>query len=160
MKKIKRQLYHKINNEIEQEIISLIDNGYEQAALGTLGSGNVPFLSKALPFVFNKGLYLLLSDLSEHTKNVKLNPSVSLYFADIESHRSRSNNRRLTLQGKLVKLDLSKSSVDFLSLLDKYKLVDFGSEIWANFTDFNFYRFETSRELYVQGFGKAYERVL
>ena len=30
-------------------------------------------------------------------------------------------------------------------------------KFWSNFDDFNFYKFEERRKLYVYGFGSAYE---
>ena len=98
--------------------------------LGSLDSFAVPFVSKVLPFRFESELYMLLRDLSEHTKNLSINPSVSIHFAAEERPRTRPNNPRLTLQGKVVKLCFPKDSNMFVALLDKYKLVDCGSKVW------------------------------
>ena len=57
---------------------------------------------------YNDTIYLLISDLSEHTKNLNANPNASLYFAQEETHKIKSNNPRLTLQGKFKKVELKK----------------------------------------------------
>ena len=46
---------------------------------------------------YKDNLYLLLSDLSEHTKNIKTNKNSSIYFSAKETHQQKLNNPRLTL---------------------------------------------------------------
>lgn len=150
-------IYRSINDRVRKRVSKLIDNGYEQAALGTLDKSNFPFVSKIIPMFFEGDIYLLLSDLSEHTRNIGCNPVVSIYYAKQEEHKTKSNNPRLTLQGKLVKLQLAKEGVEFKLLIEKYNQIDFGSDLWAYFDDFNFYKFEEKRKLYVEGFAQAYE---
>ena len=151
--------YNKIDKKINNQITKLIDNGFQQAALGTLDINNCPFVSKAIPMVLEGRIYLLMSDLSEHARNVANNPNVSLYFAAAEEHKTKSKNPRLSMQGKLYKLILQKDNVFFNKLLLKYSSIDFGSKLWANFDDFNFYKFEQKRKLYVLGFGRAYQEL-
>ena len=153
----KRNLYTQIDANIAKKITKLVDCGFEQAALGTVGANKFPFVSKTIPMLFQNDIYVLLSDLSEHTRNVDCNPSVSIYFAAAESHQTKSNNPRLTLQGYLLKLSLKKEDEQFEALLSKYAKLDKGAELWAKFSDFNFYKFRVKRRLYIGGFGKAYE---
>ena len=156
----KKILYHTIEKKIENKIYDLIDNGYEQAALGTIDKKSMPFVSKGIPSVIKNRIYLLLSDLSEHTTNLMENPVGSLYFAAKEQHKTRSNNARLTLQGTVTKVVLKKSTDEFKLLINNHSEIDKGSDMWAYFEDFNFYEFHERRKLYVEGFGKAYEKVL
>lgn len=155
-----KSVYKKIKPRITLKIKALLDNGYEQAALGTIDRNQWPFVSKVIPLVIQNNIYLLLSDLSEHTKNVITNPSASLYFAAHEIHRSRSNNVRLTLQGTVTKLNLDKKGKEFKLFVKKHSTVDIGSDLWAYFDDFNFYEFHCTRQLYVEGFAKAYEELI
>ena len=154
-----KSLYKKIDPKIRQKINALLDNAYEQAALGTIDRNQWPLVTKVIPLVIKNNIFLLLSDLSEHTKNVMMNPVASLYFAGHEHHRSRSNNVRLTLQGTLTKLNLDKNGDEFKYFVEKHSIVDVGSEMWAYFDDFNFYEFHLKRQLYVEGFAKAYEKL-
>ena len=155
----KRNPYQKIDAHIRHKINKLIDNGYEQAALGTIDKENLPFVTKVIPVLFQDRIFILLSDLSEHTRNITANPVVSLYFAGKEKHKTKSNNSRLTLQGYLKKLSLNKKEEDFTQILEKLSKIDLGCELWANFEDFYFYEFYEKRKLYVEGFAKAYEEV-
>ena len=150
-------LYKKIDPKIRQKINMLLDNGYEQAALGTMDGDRWPLVTKVIPLLMKNNIYMLLSDLSEHTKNIINNPAASLYFAAREHHRSRSNNVRLTLQGTVTKLNLNKKSQKFKNFVEKHSELDIGSEMWAYFEDFNFYEFHEKRQLYIEGYAKAYE---
>ena len=66
-------MYQKTNSEIEKKIQKILEGNYEISVLGTNGKDNFPFLSKIIPMYKNDKLYLLISDLSEHTKNITLN---------------------------------------------------------------------------------------
>ena len=97
-------LYKKIDAKISSKINILLESTYEQAALGTIDKNQLPLVTKVVPLVIQNKIYMLLSDLSEHTQNITDNPAASLYFASPENHKTRSNNIRLTLQGKITKL--------------------------------------------------------
>ena len=113
-------------------------------------------VTKVIPMNYNDIVYLLISDLSEHTKNLNLNPYASLYFAQEEKHKIKSNNPRLTLQGLFKKLELKKDDPKFQMLLQNYNKIEPGAKMWGMFTDFNFYAFTEQKKIFVEGFGKAY----
>ena len=73
-------MYQKTNSEIENKIQNILEGEYEISVLGTNGKDNFPFLSKIIPMYKNKRLYILISDLSEHTKNIIENHRVSYLF--------------------------------------------------------------------------------
>ena len=151
-------MYQKTNSEIEKKIQNILEGDYEISVLGTNGKDNFPFLSKIIPMYKNDKLYLLISDLSEHTKNIYLNQYVSIYFSLKELNKTKSNNPRLTINGILKKHDLNKNDTVFLDLLESYQKVENGSKMWGMFTDFNFYSLIPKRALYIEGFGKAYQK--
>ena len=151
-------MYQKINPEIEKKIQNILEGGYEISVLGTNGKDNFPFLSKIIPMYKNDKLYLLISDLSEHTQNIVLNHNVSIYFSLKELNKTKSNNPRLTINGILEKHDLNKNDIIFLDLLESYQKIENGSKMWGMFTDFNFYSLSPKRALYIEGFGKAYQK--
>ena len=151
-------MYQKTNSEIEKKIQKILEGYYEISVLGTNGKDNFPFLSKIIPMYKNNKLYLLISDLSEHTKNIRANQNVSVYFSLKELNKTKSNNPRLTINGILKKHDLNKNDTIFLDLLDSYQKIENGSKMWGMFTDFNFYSLTAKRALYIEGFGKAYQK--
>ena len=151
-------MYQKTNSEIEKKIQKILEGNYEISVLGTNGKDNFPFLSKIIPMYKNDKLYLLISDLSEHTKNIILNQYVSIYFSLKELNKTKSNNPRLTINGILKKHALNKNDTVFLDLLESYQKIENGSKMWGMFTDFNFYSLIPKRALYIEGFGKAYQK--
>ena len=151
-------MYQKTNSEIENKIQSILEGEYEISVLGTNGKDNFPFLSKIIPMYKYNKLYFLISDLSEHTQNIKLNHRVSIYFALKELNKTKSNNPRLTINGIIKKQALNKSDKEFLDLLNAYQKIEKGSKMWGMFSDFNFYTLEPQRALYIEGFGKAYQK--
>ncbi len=153
----KISLTHKITEEIAIRIKKIINGNYQQAALGTIDDVGLPMVTKIIPMNYNGKIYLLISDLSEHTKNLNINPNASLYFAQEETHKIKSNNPRLTLQGFFKKVELKKDNPKFQILLKSYNKVEPGSKMWGMFTDFNFYVFTANKQIFVEGFGKAYQ---
>ena len=152
-------MYQKINPEIEKKIQNILEGDYEISVLGTNGKDNFPFLSKIIPMYKNNKLYLLISDLSEHTQNIALNHNVSIYFSLKELNKTKSNNPRLTINGIIKKHVLKKKDKEFIDLLNTYQKIENGSKMWGMFTDFNFYSLIPKRALYIEGFGKAYQKV-
>ena len=152
-------MYQKINPEIEKKIQNILEGGYEISVLGTNGKDNFPFLSKIIPMYKNNKLYLLISDLSEHTQNIVLNHNISIYFSLKELNKTKSNNPRLTINGIIKKHVLKKKDKEFIDLLNTYQKIENGSKMWGMFTDFNFYSLIPKRALYIEGFGKAYHKV-
>jgi|TARA_B100000768_G_C11172259_1_gene329235 hypothetical protein len=151
-------MYQDINPEIEQKIETIIQGEYEFSVLGTIGKENYPFISKILPMLYDNKLYILISDLSEHTNNIKENNKVSFYFSLKELNKNKLNNPRLTLIGKIKKIELDKSKKKFKDLLYAFEQIDKGSKMWGMFTDFNFYKFNPEKALFIKGFGEAYQK--
>ena len=151
-------MYQNTNSEIEKKIQNILEGEYEISVLGTNGKNNFPFLSKIIPMYKYNKLYFLISDLSEHTKNIKLNHKVSIYFSLKEFNKTKSNNPRLTINGIIKKHVFNKNDPKFLDLLGSYQKIEKGSKMWGKFSDFNFYSLEPERALYIEGFGKAYQK--
>ena len=152
-------MYQKINDEIDKKIQTIIEGDYEISILGTLGQEGYPFLSKIQPMYDNNKIYILISDLSEHTQNIISNKKVSFYFSMKEIENTKLNNPRLTLNGEISKLELNKNNSKYINLLKKYQRIEKGSKMWGMFSDFNFYLFTPYRALFIEGFGKAYQKI-
>jgi len=152
-------MYQIIDNKTEERIEQIIEGDYLSTALGTIDNDDYPLVTKIIPMHFNKITYLLMSDLSEHTKNICTNNKVCIYFFLREEKKQKANNARLSITGKLEKLDYNKNSKEFVLLMKQYQNIEIGSELWGNFTDFNFYSFQPLKLLYIEGFGKAYNKI-
>ena len=63
--------YNLTNDVIKKEVDDILKGKYQQCVLGTLDQNGYPYLSKTLPLYYEKKIYLLLSDLSDHTENLK-----------------------------------------------------------------------------------------
>ena len=151
--------YNLVTNVIKKEVNDILQGKYQQCVLGTIDQSGYPYLSKTLPLYYKKKLFLLLSDLSDHTENLKINKKVSIYFAQEEIHKEKLNNPRLTLLGTIEKIKLNKNDDLFRKLLKNYILIEKSAKMWGEFLDFNFYEFNIKDSLYVKGFGKAYKEV-
>ena len=55
-------------------------------------------------------------------------------------------------------ITLKKESQEFSDLLKSYQKIESGSKMWGMFNDFNFYSIEPLRAIYIEGFGKAYQK--
>ena len=152
-------MYQIIDNKTEERIEQIIEGDYLSTALGTIDNDDYPLVTKIIPMHFNKITYLLMSDLSEHTKNICTNNKVCIYFFLREEKKQKANNARLSITGKLEKLDYNKNSKEFILLMKQYQNIEIGSKLWGNFTDFNFYSFQPLKLLYIEGFGKAYNKI-
>ena len=152
-------MYQQIDKQKEEKIEEIIAGNYLSTALGTIDQDNYPLVTKIIPMYFNQNIYLLMSDLSEHTKNIYINNKVCIYFFLKEEKKQKANNERLSITGKLEKLSYKKNSKEFILLMKQYQNVEIGSELWGNFTDFNFYSFQPLKLLYIEGFGKAYNKI-
>ena len=120
----KKSLTHAITDDVAIKIKKIIDGNYQQAALGTIDDKGLPMVTKVIPMNYNDTIYLLISDLSEHTKNLNINPNASLYFAQEETHKIKSNNPRLTLQGKFKKLELKVTQFKELKQLYRENILN------------------------------------
>lgn len=142
-------MYHDIN-QVTDTVNDILKN-YQQAAMGTF-AGDYPEVTKVTPIVQDDTIYLLLSDLSTHTRNIQLNNKITLYFAMPHVKRTEMNNKRVTLYGTLEALDTDSK----LSMLTEFDQRDPGASMYGTFSDFRLYRFTEVDRLYIEGFGQAY----
>ncbi|MGI9421316.1 MAG: HugZ family protein [Geminicoccaceae bacterium] len=90
---------------------------------------------------------LLLSDLADHTKNLKHDDRVSLLLTGSEVHEDPFAGERLSLMGRLARSDAP-------GLRQRYLARHQRSAGYAGFADFGFYRMTVDRAHLVAGFGK------
>lgn len=137
---------------VAAEARKLID-GAARAYLGSLAAraGEIfPFVSLVLPALDIGGSpLLLLSDLSDHAKNLKANPKASLLYDGTLGLKEPLTGARLTLIGTASLADNAENRSLYLARQPS-------AELYAGFADFKLYRFEIVEALLVAGFGRIY----
>lgn len=130
---------------------------FRTLVLATLSESQLPDCSTA-PFVLEKdgSIYIYLSELAQHTKNLLANPAASLMMIADESASSNLFARqRLTLQAKAV--EIMPDSPEYEQILDKMES-ELGNtiQVLRTLPDFHLFKFLVQHANYVQGFAKAY----
>jgi putative heme iron utilization protein len=91
---------------------------------------------------------LLLSDLSDHTRNLALDPRASLLVEAASSRANPQTGPRVSLLGRIVKTTEIRHRRRFLARHPS-------AALYADFADFNVYRMAVERAHFVGGFGRA-----
>ena len=117
---------------------------------GAGGSETFPFVSLVLPGLDGTGQpLLLLSDLSDHAKNLKRDPHASLLYDGTVGLAEPLTGARVTLIGRVVPADSPENRAHYLSRQP-------AATGYAGFGDFHLYRFEIQEALLVAGFGRIH----
>lgn len=122
------------------------------ATIATKGKGGVggpwPYTSLVLAACDHDiSPLLLISDLADHTRNLRHNPRVSLLYDGTGGLDDPLSGPRVTLQGEA-------ESIDKGPLLDRYLRRHPSAEVYAGFTDFHLFRVRPVRAHIVAGFGR------
>jgi putative heme iron utilization protein len=142
------------------------EHGAEARALLALGRGGLgslaerdgrlyPFVSLVLPAQSAATraageLILLLSDLSDHARNLQRDPRASLLMDGTLELKEPLTGPRLTLIGEVhVSPDQPGDKARYLEVHPE-------AAMYAGFGDFRFYRFRIIEGLFVAGFGRIF----
>jgi putative heme iron utilization protein len=131
---------------------SLLD--LPRGSLGSLAERDgrlYPFVSLVLLARSVDGeIILLLSDLSDHARNLQRDPRASLLMDGTLELKEPLTGPRLTLLGEVqVSPDQSGDKARYLAVHPE-------AELYAGFGDFRFYRFRILEGLFVAGFGRIF----
>ena len=121
------------------------------AALSTIISTNEgwPYTSFVTYATDQSGcLIFLFSDISDHTRNLKIDSRVSVLVEQASGRKNPQTGPRVTLIGKIKKTKDVSHSNRFLTCHPRAK-------VYAGFTDFNFYFMRVERAHYIGGFASA-----
>lgn len=127
-----------------------------EGALGTRLAGDpggAPYVSlvllgrDSLP-----GPLLLLSELADHSKNLKADPSASLLLRDPSGKGDPLAQARVTLQGKVKRLPESGREAAKEAFLSCHP----SAALYVDFGDFAFHRLEIEKAHLVAGFGRIH----
>lgn len=127
------------------------------AALATLDNKGEPQASM-VSYAFNDKtgeLYLHLSTLAEHTRNLAENPRVSLVISEPDDGRADPQElARASLSGTLAPIDTTEA--DYTAARDSYlaRLPDAAPRF--EFSDFRLFRLRVEKVRYVGGFARAF----
>lgn len=120
----------------------------DRAVLATRGADDWPYASLVMTATTHTGApILLLSDLAEHTRNLRLDDRVSLLFDGTGGLDDPLTGPRVSLQGRVV---LSENPHDRSRFLARHA----SARDYAGFGDFNFFEIAVDRAHLVAGFGK------
>ena len=125
-----------------------------RGSLGSLAERDerlYPFVSLVLPAQSADGeIILLLSDLSDHARNLQRDPRASLLMDGTLELEEPLTGPRLTLLGEVqVSPDQSGDKARYLAVHPE-------AELYDGFGDFRFYRFRILEGLFVAGFGRIF----
>ena len=147
-----------LNHDDPAKIIGELIESATRAYLGSLaeragsraGSETFPFVSLVLPGRDGTGQpLLLLSDLSDHAKNLKRDSHASLLYDGTAGLAEPLTGARVTLIGRVVPADTAESRALYLKCQPS-------AQGYAGFGDFHLYRFEIQEALLVAGFGRIH----
>ncbi len=121
----------------------------DRASLATLLSADgTPYASLVLYATLADATpVLLLSDLAEHTKNLKADPRASLLIDGTAGLADPLTGARATLVGRLEGIDASLAQ-------SRYVARHPSAEAYVGFGDFRFYALRPTRAHLVSGFGR------
>jgi putative heme iron utilization protein len=91
---------------------------------------------------------MMLSDLADHTTNLKRNPHASLLL-DGDHHAETLASQRVSVQGRV-------AVVNGQALIDRFVARHPEAAIYASFKDFNLYRLHVTRAHLIGGFGRIH----
>lgn len=124
-----------------------------KAAFGTMASreaGLYPSVSLVVPALDAAGMpLLLLSDLSDHVRNLGNSPRASLLFDGTGGIGEPLTGPRVTLLGEVALTADPDHRARYLSARPE-------AALYADFKDFRFYRFAAAEALLVAGFGRIH----
>ena len=130
---------------------------FESTVLGTLGSNGYPFSSYA-PFYYDgEVVYVFISDIATHAKNMQATSKASTFFIEDESVTENIFRRkRISLQCDVEKID--RSSERFTVVMTSFQARFEGGTLsmLIGMQDFNLYALTPIYGEATFGFGEAY----
>jgi putative heme iron utilization protein len=133
----------------ESEAARRLMRGRPSAALGTVLDG-APYVSLVMcAFDTDASPLLMLSDLAQHTRNIKADDRVSLLFDATAGLADPLTGARLTVQGRASPCEDERA-------LERYVARHPSAVRYRGFADFRLYRATIERGHLVAGFGRIH----
>jgi len=130
---------------------------FQSTVLGTEGSNGYPFSSYA-PFYYDgEVVYVFISDIATHAKNMQAIPKASAFFIEDESITGNIFKRkRISLQCDVVRIDRNEEK--FHNIMENFqaRFEDSTLGMLMGMKDFNLYALTPIYGEATFGFGEAY----
>ncbi len=145
-----------LEKEISNEIISMIESR-KSLMLSSLTEDGVPYASYAPYAIGDNCLYVLISEIAVHGKNLQLNPEASvLIIEDEDSAEELFARLRVVLKvnAQVMEVDSDGWNSGLNALVERH-----GDRInsLSQMSDFKLFKLNPMGGRYVKGFGKAYQ---
>ena len=130
---------------------------FESTVLGTQSSNGYPFSSYA-PFYYDgQVVYVFISDIATHAKNMQTSPKSSAFFIEDESMTENIFKRkRISLQCDVEKIDRENEGFKIIMKKFQSKFNDGTLSMLMAMADFNLYALTPIYGEATFGFGEAY----
>ena len=148
-----KDTYLDVDEAAEQLARELVGRSLHAALAVTLPSDAFPALSLVAIALLNGMPVSLVSELSEHTRALRQNPSASLLFGT-PGKGDPLAHPRITLFARAA--FIARHDAAFAPLRQAYLLRQPKAQLYVDFADFSFVRFVPEGALLNGGFGKAY----
>ncbi|MTI62782.1 pyridoxamine 5'-phosphate oxidase family protein [Methylophaga sp.] len=144
-----------LEKEIRDEILHLIHDR-QSLMLSSLDQDGLPYASYAPFAVGDNCLYILISDIAVHAKNLQLHPQASVLIIEDENTAAELFARlrvQYRISAELIPPDSDDWSEGIACLQERH-----GERIrsLSQLGDFRLFRLHPEGGRYVKGFGKAY----
>jgi len=139
-----------------QYLSELLEN-YQSVVLGTTGENNYPFSSYA-PFYYDgERIYIFISNIATHAKNIQRTLQASTLFIEDESQsKNIFARKRISLQCDVK--SIQREDTQFSTIMDQFKnkFSDEMVSMLMGMNDFNLYTLQPVYGEATFGFGEAY----
>ncbi|CTQ33392.1 pyridoxamine 5'-phosphate oxidase family protein [Jannaschia rubra] len=140
---------HRPSDDDARALADALLRGATHGALGTL-DGGAPMVTRAgVLWLTGQGVGMLLSDLSDHARALRIDPAASLLVGEAGPRGDPLTHPRLTLVGRAVLLDKAFWRDRWLAARPK-------AALYYDFADFHLWCLRPDRALLNAGFGRAY----
>lgn len=144
-----------MQGRLEEEIIGFISQ-YKSLQLASITEEGEPFASYA-PFALGEDcLYVLISDIALHARNLRANPTASVLILEDESQAEELFARiRVSYNMRVEHIDVNAEGWE-TGIQTLENRLGSRSRSLSELSDFHLFKLIPKRGRYVKGFGKAY----
>lgn len=145
-----------LENRISEEILAMIDSR-KSLMLSSLDVDGKPYASYAPFAIGDECLYVLISEIAVHGKNLQLNPEASVLIIEDEDTAEQLFARlrvNYAVNAELVEYESEAWKVGLSALEQRH-----GERVsgLSKMADFKLFKLNPQGGRYVKGFGKAYQ---
>lgn len=145
----------RLQGRLEPEIREFRD-ATQTLVLATVDAEGTPNVSYAPFALLEDGYYILISEMARHTKNLLLNPKISLMMVeDEQACRTFFARKRLTFDARPERV--TRDTPEWQAGIDAlHARFDDTVSGLSKLEDFHLFRLVPLKGLFVKGFGKAF----